>query len=149
MSNLIRWEPMREMMTLRDAMDRLFDDAFTRPWSLHNGERGMGLPAVDMYQTDDDVVVQVAIPGIKPEDVQISVTGDTLNIKGASKEESNTKEKAYHIREQRWGSFERTLSLPTAVKSDKAAAEFENGVLTVTLPKAEVVKPKMITIKAK
>lgn len=148
MSNLIRWEPMREMVTLRDAMDHLFDEAFTRPWGP-DGARGSGMPAVDMYQTDDDVIVKVAVPGMKPQDVQISVTGDVLSIKGDAEEESDTKEKAYHIREQRWGSFERTLTLPTAVKSDKAQAEFENGILTVTLPKAEDVKPKTITVKAK
>ncbi len=149
MSNLTRWEPMREMVTLRDAMDRLFDDAFTRPWGLANGGRGMGMPAVDMYQTADDVVVKTAIPGIKPGDVQISVTGDTLTIKGELKENNDNKEKAYHIREQRWGSFERTLSLPTDVKAEKAPAEFENGILTITLPKAEEVKPKTISVKAK
>ncbi len=149
MSNLTRWEPVREMVTLRDAMDRLFDDAFTRPWGLTDGGRGMGMPAVDMYQTDDDVVVKMAVPGIKPEDVQISVTGDTLSIKGETRETSDNKEKAYHIREQRWGSFERTLTLPTDVKAEKAQAEFENGVLTVTLPKAEEVKPKTITVKSK
>jgi HSP20 family protein len=149
MSNLTRWEPMRDMVTLRDAMDRLFDDAFTRPWGLTDGGRGMGMPAVDMYQTDDDVVVKTAIPGIKPEDVQISVTGDTLTIKGETRENNDDKQKAYHIREQRWGSFERTLTLPTDVKADKAQAEFENGILTITLPKAEEVKPKTITVKAK
>ncbi len=149
MSNLTRWEPVSEMITLRDAMDRLFDDAFTRPWGLTNGGRGMSMPAVDMYQTDNDVVVKMAVPGIKPEDVQISVTGDTLTVKGEIKENNDNKQKAYHIREQRWGSFERVLSLPTDVKTDKAQAEFENGVLTVTLPKAEEVKPKTITVKAK
>ncbi len=149
MSSLTRWEPMREMATLRDAMDRLFDDAFTRPWGLTGGGRGMGMPAVDMYQTEDDVVVKTAIPGIKPEDVQISITGDTLTIKGELKENNDNKEKAYHIREQRWGSFERTLALPTEVRAEKAQAEFENGVLTITLPKAEEAKPKTITVKAK
>lgn len=147
MSNLIRWEPMREMVSLREAMDRLFDDAFTRPMGLSEGF-GRG-PAVDMYQTDDEVVVQATVPGMKADDVQISVTGDTITIKGEVKEKVDAKEKAYHIREQRWGSFERTLALPTAVVSEKAKAEFEDGVLTITLPKAEEVKPKMITIKAK
>jgi HSP20 family protein len=140
---------MREMVTLRDAMDRLFDDAFTRPWGLMNGGRGAGMPAVDMYQTDNYVVVKMAVPGIKPEDVQISVSGDTLSVKGEIKESTDNKEKAYHIREQHWGSFERVLTLPTDVRSEKATAEFENGVLTVTLPKAEEVKPKTITVKAK
>lgn len=149
MSNLIRWEPVRDMMSLRNTMDRLFDEAFTRPWGDVDGWRGLNAPAIDMYQTDDEVVVKAAVPGMKADDVQISVTGDMLTVKGEIKEKSETKEKAYHIREQRWGSFERSISLPTTVESDKAKAEFEDGVLTVTLPKAEAVKPKMITVKAK
>ncbi len=149
MSNLIRWEPAREMMTLRDAMDRLFDDAFTRPLRLYDGGAQMSMPAVDMYQTDNEVVVKAAIPGVKADEVQINVTGEVLTIKGETKEKDEVKEKAYHIREQRWGMFERTLALPTEVVADKAKAEFENGVLTITLPKAEEVKPKTITIKTK
>ncbi len=148
MSNLTRWEPVREMVTLRDAMDRLFDEAFTRPW-YGDGGNTPGMPAVDMYQTDDDVIVKATVPGMKPEDIQISVTGDTLTIKGETQEETDNKEKAYHIRERRWGSFERTITLPTNVRSDKAQADFENGVLSITLPKAEDVKPKTITVKPK
>jgi HSP20 family protein len=135
------------MMTLRDAMDRLFDDAFTRPLRLYDGN--MSMPAVDMFQTDNEVVVKAAIPGVKADEVQISVTGEALTIKGETKEKDEVKEKAYHIREQRWGMFERTLALPTQVVADKAKADFENGVLTITLPKAEEVRPKTITIKTK
>ena len=97
MSNLIRWEPAREMMTLRDAMDRLFDDAFTRPFHL-NGN-GLSVPAVDMYQTDNEIVVKAAIPGVKTDEVQINVTGEILTIKGEVKEKEEVKEKAYHLRE--------------------------------------------------
>jgi HSP20 family protein len=147
MSNLIRWEPAREMMTLREAMDRLFDDAFTRPLSL--ASNGWSVPAVDMYQTDNEVVVKAALPGIKADEVQINVTGEVLIIKGETKQESESQEKAYHIREQRWGTFERSLILPTKVVVDKAKADFENGILTITLPKAEEVKPKSISIKTK
>jgi HSP20 family protein len=146
MSNLIRWEPAREFMTLREAMDHLFDDAFTRPLSLRDG---WSVPAVDMYQTDEEVVVKASIPGFKAEDVQINVTGDILTLRGEVKREEETKDKAWHIREQRWGSFERSIAMPIAVVADKAKAEFENGILTVTLPKAEEVKPKTITVKAK
>ncbi len=146
MSNLIRWEPVRDMMSLREAMDHLFDEAFTRPFGLTDG---MQMPAVDMYQTDNEVVVRATLPGIKADDVQISVTGDLLTIKGETTEENKVEEKSYHIRERRYGSFQRTLSLPTAVVSDKAKAEFEDGVLTVSLPKAEEVKPKTINVKAK
>ena len=147
MSNLIRWEPAREIMTLRDAMDRLFDDAFTRPF--HGNGGSLSMPAVDMYQTDNEIIVKAAIPGVKTEDVQINVTGEVLTIKGEIKEKEEVKEKAYHLREQRWGVFERTIALPTDVIADKAKAEFDNGELTITLPKAEEVRPKSISIKTK
>jgi HSP20 family protein len=146
MSNLIRWEPAREMMTLREAMDRLFDDAFTRPLSLRDA---WSVPAIDMYQTDDEIVVKAALPGIKADEVQINITGEVLTLKGETKHEEEKKEKAWHMREQRWGSFERSIVLPTDVVADKTKAEFENGILTITLPKAEEVKPKVINIKAK
>jgi len=146
MSNLTRWEPMREMMTLREAMDRLFDDAFTRPLSL----RGVSAaPAIDMYQTEDAVVVKATLPGLMAEDVDITITGETLTLRGEYKQENEQNNARYHIREQHYGSFERSLLLPTDVKADKAMADFENGVLTVTMPIAEEVKPKSITIKAK
>ena len=147
MSNLIRWEPAREMMTLREAMDRLFDDAFTRPLSMAGNS--WSVPAVDMYQTDNEIVVKAALPGIKAEEVQINITGDVLTLKGEVKQSEEVNEKAYHIHEQRWGAFERTLILPANVVADKAKADFENGILSITLPKAEEAKPKTITIKTK
>lgn len=147
MSNLIlRREPVREMMTLREAMDQLFNDAFTRPLS---GPGMAAIPALDLYQTDDEIVVKVALPGLKSDDVQISVTGDTLTLRGEFKQEEEHKETIYHIREHRYGSFERSVVLPVDVQTDKADAEFKDGVLKVTLPKAETVKPKTITVKAK
>jgi HSP20 family protein len=146
MSNLTRWEPVREMMTLREAMDRLFDDAFTRPL----GQSGVSaMPAIDLYQTDDEVVVKAALPGLKADDVQITITADVLTLRGEFKQDNDHKEATYHIREHRSGTFERSLMLPTDVQSDKARAEFVDGVLTISLPKAEAVKPKTITVKAK
>lgn len=149
MSNLIRWQPMREMMTLRDAMDRLFDEAVTRPWGLTDGGRHGPGPSIDMFETENDVVIKAALPGMKADEVEINVTGEMLTLKGETREKSEATEKGYHIREQRWGSFERSLAMPTTVLSDKARAEFEDGILTITLPKAEEVKPKTITVKAK
>ena len=148
MSNLMRWEPAREMMTLREAMDRLFDDAFTRPLSIRDGW-SLTTPAINMFQTDNEVVVKASIPGIKAEEVQINVTGDVLTLKGEVNQEEERNDRAWHIREQRFGSFERSVPLPTAVKSDRAEAVFENGILTITLPKADEVKPRTINIKAK
>jgi HSP20 family protein len=146
MSNLIRWEPAREMMTLREAMDHLFDDAFTRPLSIRDG---WSVPAIDMYQTDDEIVVKASLPGVKADEVQINISGEVLTLKGETKHEEEKKDKAWHIREQRWGAFERSVVLPTDVVADKAKADFDNGILTITLPKAEEVKPKVISIKAK
>ena len=134
------------MMTLREAMDHLFDDAFTRPLTLRDG---WSAPAIDMYQTDDEIVVKASLPGVKADEVQINITGEILTIKGETKQVEEKKDKAWHMREQRWGTFERAIALPTEVTADKAKAEFENGILTITLPKAEEVKPKIINIKAK
>lgn len=153
MSNLARtnilgnsWEPAREMMTLREAMDRLFDDAFTHHPLATNG--GAAAPAIDLYQTDNEVVVKAALPGLRAEDVQISVTADVLTLRGEFKQETEQKDVTYQIHEHRYGAFERSVMLPTDVQTDKAKADFKNGVLTVTLPKAEAVKPKTISIKA-
>jgi HSP20 family protein len=137
-------------MTLRDAMDRLFDDAFTRPFSLiREGGSTWSSPAIDMYQTDNEVVVKAALPGLRADEVQINVTGDILTLRGEVKHEEEKKDKSWHIREHRWGSFERSVRLPTGVIADKAQADFQNGILTITLPKLEEVRPKTITVKAK
>ena len=150
MSNLTRWEPAREMMTLREAMDRLFDDAFTSPFSMmRDGGSTWSSLAIDMYQTDNDIVVKAAMPGIKADEVQINVTNDILTIKGEMKHEEEKKDRSWHIREHRWGAFERSVRLPTGVVADKAKADFDNGILTITLPKSEEMKPKTITVKAK
>lgn len=146
MTKLMRFEPVREMVTLREAMDRLFDDAFMRPSNLSGSN--FQPPAVDMYQTDDEIVVKAALPGIKADEVQISVTGEVLTLKGEVNFEEETNEKTYHIREQRWGAFERTIMLPTDVVAEKAKADFKDGILTINLPKAEEVRAKTITVKA-
>jgi HSP20 family protein len=144
------------MMTLREAMDRLFDDAFTRPFSImRDGGSNWSSPAIDMYQTNDEVVVKASLPGIKADEVQINVTGDVLTIRGETRQEDEKtssaqgKDKSWHIREQRWGAFERSVRLPADVVADKAKADFENGILTITLPKSEQIKPKTITVKTK
>jgi len=146
MANLIRWDPVREMMGMRDFMGRAFDDFFSRAPGSYEG---YGVINLDMVQTDDDVIVKASVPGVKPEEINISVTGDTLTIRGEVKEDEEIKNANYHIREMRFGSFARSVLLPSQVIADKAKAEFENGILKLTLPKAEEVKPKTITVKAK
>jgi HSP20 family protein len=149
MSNLIRWEPGREMVSLRDAMDRLFNDAFTHPWSSASGGLRGSMPPIDMWQDNNAVMVKASLPGLKASDVQISVTGDMLTLRGEYKQQEEHKDESYHLRENVYGSFERSILLPTAVEADKAKAEFEDGILTITLPKSEQAKPKSITVKTK
>jgi len=147
--NLVRWEPFRDLVTLREAMDRLFEESFVRPRAGWLAQVGAGALAVDMYEIDDAVVVKSTIPGIKPEDLDISIASDTLTIRGETKAEEEVKGENYIRRERRYGSFSRSLTIPVSIVADRAEAEFENGVLTLTLPKAEDVKPKAIKVKAK
>jgi HSP20 family protein len=148
MANIIRWDPFGEMAHLHRAMDRLFDEGFARPWRLGAWEDGEAFLPLDVYETEDELVVKASLPGIKPEDVDVSITGDTLSIKGEFKSEEETKKPSYYRQERRYGSFHRAVTLPTQVESDKAEAVFAHGVLTLTMPKAEAVKPKTIKVKA-
>jgi HSP20 family protein len=151
MSNeVVRWEPFDEMVSLRDAVNRLFEDSFIRPgaWPLPFDGDDFSAPA-DVIETKDSVVVKLSVPGVKPEDIDISAAGDALTIKGELKSEEQFEEGRYIRKERRFGSFQRTFSLPASVASDKARAEFENGVLTLTLPKAETAKPKSIKVTMK
>ncbi len=148
MSSMMRWQPSRDIVSLRDMMDRLFEDAFVTP-------RGMIMPfggselAVDMYETNDNVVVKTALPGVNPDDVDVTITGDTLTIKGESKEETENKEENYLRRERHYGSFSRSVTLPSGLQTDKTEASFDNGMLTLKIPKSEQVKPKSIKVQAK
>ncbi len=146
MSKMIRWQPMNDLVSLREAMDRLFEDSFVtfRNWPT---PLALAEPSLDLYETGNEVVVKAALPGLKPEDVDITLRGDVLTIAGETNEETEQKDKNYIRRERRYGSFSRTVTLPEGLTADKAEAKFENGVLTLTIPKSEEVKPKKIQVK--
>jgi HSP20 family protein len=133
------------MLGLR-AFDRWFDEPWWRPFRF-GAEEGGGLWATDMYETDDSIVLKVGMPGVTPEDVQISLTGNKLTIQGEMKADEEAKEDRYFRREHRYGRYQRSFTLPTTVQGDKADAVFENGVLKLTLPKSEEVKPKQIQVR--
>jgi len=146
MSSLVRFDPFRDLLTFRSAMDRLFDETMGEPGTTLGA---FGAPAVDLYQTDDDVVIKASLPGVSPSDLSITVTGDVLTMRGEAQEQKDTEGAQYHIKERHYGSFTRSIALPAAVIADKADAQFESGILTLRLPKAEEVRPKTITVKAK
>jgi HSP20 family protein len=140
-----RWDPFREAVSLRDAMNTLLQESFVRPGGMAAPNGYAPLP-LDISETQDEFVVKAALPGVKPDDVQITVHGDTLTIRGESKAEEEKKGEHWHLRERRFGSFQRSLSLSTPVDPDRAEARHEHGVLTLTLPKSEAAKPRTIRV---
>lgn len=149
MASLVRWDAGRDMLSLREAMDRLFEESFLRPGLLGAGESPAAALPVDMYETDDELVVKATVPGLKPEDIEVTITGDLLTIKGEFKSEEKTEKRNYLRQERRFGSFCRQVGLPVGVDSNKAKATFENGVLALELPKVEAVKAKTVKVIAK
>ncbi len=142
-----RWDPFRDIVSLREAMDRLIQESFVRPaGSLLQGARG-GVP-LDVMEKDNEYEVHASLPGIKPEDVQITVQGNTITIRGESGAEQERKDENWIVRERRSGSFYRSFSLPSEVDAGKATARYENGVLVLDLPKAEAAQPRRIQINA-
>lgn len=146
MRNVIRWHPMRDLVSLREVMDRLVEESFVRPGWINRRERMDRLP-VDVYSTAEELVIVASVPGAEPEDVDISIEGDNLHIKVEYKPPLENVD--YVFQERFYGTFERTLTLNIPVQADKAEAAFEKGVLTLTVPKAEEVKPKIIKVKAR
>ncbi len=146
---VVRWNPNRDFVSLREAMDRLFEDSWVRPvrtgWEAREHAPAWRLP-VDVYSTEEEIVIQAAVPGLAPEDVEITIEGDTLTIRGelpAALENVN-----YLFQERPAGKFIRVLSLNIPVDADKSEATFVNGLLTLTIPKAEAIRPRQIKVKA-
>jgi HSP20 family protein len=144
MATVTRWNPVREMITLRDAMDQIFNDNYLRSREFRNSAPAFALP-IDAYSNDDAIVIQADVPGLKPEELEVTLEGDTLTVRGEIK--ADTENKSYLLRERFSGKFERVLTVSTPIDASRVEATFEDGVLTLTLPKAEAVKPKQIQVK--
>ncbi len=141
------WNPFREL----EQMERMVDETMNRPmmWRRVPGDQFTWMPSMELYEKENMYVVRLEMPGVKPEDVEISISGDTLTIKGERKPPENISEDEYQLCELCYGNFSRSISLPEPVNSDKVEANFENGILDIRLPKAEEVKTKQIKIQNK
>jgi HSP20 family protein len=145
---LVKREPFGELSRLRREVDRLWEDFFApKGWGLRPWE-GEWAPALDVSETADKVVVKAEVPGIDPQEINLTLAGDVLTIKGEKKSEREETKANYHLVERSYGSFSRSLTLPAAVDQDQIDAKYEKGVLTITCPKKEEVKPRAIAIKA-
>jgi HSP20 family protein len=147
---LLPWQPDREM----EEIGRRFEDIFGRPfvpgiWRLLPSEERVWAPVIDVLEKEDKFVVKVELPGVKEEDVNVSVVGDTLTIEGKKEAETEVKRKGYHYTESSYGSFSRSITMPSVVDVGKIEADYDKGVLEITLPKAPEVKPKKIAVAVK
>ena len=145
MSNLTRWDPFREMVSMRTALDRMFENALTtqegwpqNAWNL----------ALDVSEKEDEYTIKASIPGINPDDLNITYNNNMLTISGETKSEQEKEGERYHLRERRYGSFSRSISLPTSVKGDEIEASYDAGVLTLHIPKAEEARAKRIAVQS-
>jgi HSP20 family protein len=144
---ITRWDPFREAVTLREAMDRLFEDTFVPARrQAEPREQVFRLP-LDAYVTPNDIVITANMPGVKPEEVEITIEGDTLTIKG--ERPAPLANVDYVLQERTFGKFQRALNINIPVDADKAEAKFENGRLVLSIPKAEAIKPKTISVVSK
>jgi len=146
---IVSWEPLRDPVSTQDRFSRLFNEALSPLFEGSATEARTWSPAVDVFETDQNVVLEAELPGLDPKDVEVRVEDGTLYLKGERKFENEVKEDNYHRIERSYGSFVRSFTLPSSVDGDKAVADYKNGVLTLTLPKREESKPKTIKIVSK
>lgn len=139
-----RPSPIGELLALRGAMDRIFDEPFFRP-VLGTSEDARAMP-MDIHMTAESLVMEAALPGVRPEDVEISILGHTLTLTATSRAETTTERAVVHLREIRRGRFRRTMALPTGLRTDAAKATFEHGILRLEMPRAEQAKPQRIPV---
>ncbi|MDH7500202.1 MAG: Hsp20/alpha crystallin family protein [candidate division NC10 bacterium] len=146
---LRRWGPFREFLSLQKEMDRLFGQYFGRMRGPEEESLAAAwAPAVDIYETEDKVVLKAELPGLKKDHIDIQIRENTLTLKGEKKFEKEVKEENYHRVERTYGTFQRSFTLPNTVKQEGIEAIFKDGVLEVSLPKAEEAKPKKVAIKS-
>jgi HSP20 family protein len=146
-----KWSPLKELEDMRRDMDRLFDE-FTKPARRRRTwpkSEGLVIPSIDLYDKKTDIVVKIELPGVRREDIDLTITKDTLMLKGEIKKDDDVQEEDYYISERMFGSFSRTVALPFEVESEKAQATMNNGLLEIVIPKREQARPKEIKIEVK
>lgn len=144
MTDITRTTPFDEVLSLREAMNQLFSDSFVMPSALGRTEQ----TPLDLYETEDAYVAKLALPGLKAEDFEITLENNILRVHGETRSEKETEEARYHVRERRYGAFDRLVRFPSAVNGDQVDASLSEGILTIRVPRAEEAKAKRISVKA-
>ncbi|HEX9269072.1 MAG TPA: Hsp20/alpha crystallin family protein [Candidatus Limnocylindria bacterium] len=146
---ITRYSPISDLVSLRDAMDQLFQESVIRPTAWSGVAAGQLAVPVDLWETKDAYHLRADLPGLTPEDIEINVTGDTVQLSGEQRTQTDASNDGWLRQERRTGKFQRTFTLPMQIESSNVSATFTNGVLELVLPKAESVKPKTVKILAK
>lgn len=144
--NIMRWTPFRDLVTVREKMNYMFEDAFTSGGEEKDMVASTWTPSVDIYENENELVLSAETPGIEDKDIEIKIENNTLSIQGERKIETETKEENYHRIERSYGSFYRSFTLPTNVSQDNIKAEYDNGVLRISMPKKPELKPKKVKV---
>jgi HSP20 family protein len=143
---IIRWDPFRDLITIREKMNRLFEEAVTSRGEEKDMMSSSWSPSVDIFETENELVLTAEVPGIDEKDIEIKLEDNTLTLKGERKLEKETKEENYHRIERAYGSFYRSFTLPSYIDQDKISAEHQNGILKVIMPKQPELKPRNVKI---
>lgn len=145
--SIVRYDPFRELRSLQDDMNRLFITAFPRSFDNEQIARSSWNPSVDIVENEQAIILEAELPGMKPEDVELSIENNVITIRGERKFEKKEENDNYHRVERSYGSFTRSFTLPRTVTGEEAQADFQNGLLKVTLPKREEAKARKIEIR--
>jgi HSP20 family protein len=145
---IVRWEPLRELGTLQNEMNRLFNTVFDAPAPANGGALRRWMPAMDLVETDDRFVLTADLPGLDEDDVKIEFEDGTLTVSGERRTAHEAKKDGYHRVERAYGAFSRSLTLPQGVDPEAVSASFDRGVLEISIPKPEERKPRRIEIAA-
>jgi HSP20 family protein len=150
MASVARWDPFRDLLSIQEEMNQLFNRAYGQPGQGQSGESTGRLwaPALDISERKDAYVVTVEVPGVKADDLEITLEDGLLTVQGERRFEQESSEQQFHRVERRYGAFRRSITLPSQVKADAIEASFDNGVLQITVPKAEEAKPKRIEVRS-
>lgn len=148
MTDIIRWDPFTDLVSIEDELNGLFGRTFTGIEPTRRSATGSWMPTLDVYETDDKIVAKMDLPGIEPNEVEVSVEDSTLTVSGKRELASETTEENYHRIERRFGAFARSIALPQTADAERVEARFDKGVLTIEVDKTEKAKPKKIQVKA-
>ena len=146
---LLKWDPFKDLITIQERMNRLFDETISKTHSPGEEIGGGWSPPVDIYETEDHIILKAELPGVNKNDIEVEIKNNMLVLKGERKFEKNVQEENYHRMERSYGSFQRVFTLPYIVRKDEAKAKYNNGVLEITLQKTKEPKPQQIKVEAK